>query len=102
MATKKAPAKKTAAKKAPARKKAAAKKVAAKDIPVVRRAPATKAPQDPTPAPVLEGQTPLDAVAQEVIEGKWNTGRDRDDALRLAGHNPQDVMRQVIKIKNRG
>ena len=67
--------KKSAAKKAPA-KKAAAKKVEAEVTQTVKS---------------------IEDVAAESLQGKWGTGRDRDTALRAAGHDPALVSKEAAK-----
>lgn len=67
--------KKSAAKKAPA-KKAAAKKVEAEEVPTLKS---------------------IEDVAAESLQGKWGTGRDRDTALRAAGHDPALVSKEAAK-----
>lgn len=41
----------------------------------------------------------IEEVAQEVHAGKWNSGRERDDALRQAGHDPEAVQKEAAKVR---
>jgi hypothetical protein len=88
---------KSAAKKAtstakPAAKKATPTKVSAKKAEV--GAPAEAMTMEPGPTTDVPD---ISNVAKEVIEGKWNSGRERDDALRLAGHDPLLVQQEVAR-----
>jgi hypothetical protein len=52
-----------------------------------------------TEARVSEARTmSLDEVAAHAIKGKMGTGRDRDDALRQAGHDPAEVTKLMAKL----
>lgn len=65
-----------AVKKATTKKTAAKKKVAAKKTVV---------------------DSAIESVATEVLNGKWGTGRERDDALRKAGHDPAKVQKEAAR-----
>lgn len=80
MAAKKAAASKAAVSKAAA--KTAAKKVAKKTA---------------SGAKVTESD--LTQIATEVLAGKHGTGRERDIALRAAGHDPVAVQRETAKLR---
>lgn len=51
-------------------------------------------PPPPTPSP-QGGNLSLDAIAKEVIAGKWGNGDDRTNRLRNAGYNPAAVQAEV-------
>jgi hypothetical protein len=52
-----------------------------------------------TEARVSEARTmSLDEVAAHAMKGKMGTGRDRDDALRQAGHDPAEVTKLMAKL----
>jgi len=52
-----------------------------------------------TEARVSEARTmSLDEVAVHAMKGKMGTGRDRDDALRQAGHDPAEVTKLMAKL----
>jgi len=52
-----------------------------------------------TEARVSEARTmSLDEVAAHAMTGKMGTGRDRDDALRQAGHDPAEVTKLMAKL----
>lgn len=55
--------------------------------------PVNPAPAKPTPAP-----SSLEAIAREVIAGKWGNGPTRRDRLAAAGHNPTAVQAMVNQI----
>lgn len=40
----------------------------------------------------------LEEVAAHALKGKMGTGRDRDDALRQAGHDPAEVTKMMNKL----
>ncbi len=40
----------------------------------------------------------LDAIAREVIDGKWGNGQERKQRLRDAGYDPAEVQRKVNEI----
>lgn len=48
----------------------------------------------PTPAP-QPALKPIGTIAQEVIDGKWGNGADREKRLRAAGYNPSTVQAEV-------
>lgn len=118
MATKKATTKKAAVKKTVAKKstpkktvakKAIAKKATAKKASVVSRSTGEKRSSvsryTPQTTQVIErvnsakGMS-VEDVAAHVIKGKMGTGRDRDDALHQAGHDPIVVQKEVAKQLN--
>lgn len=39
------------------------------------------------------------AVAEEVLAGRWGNGRDRDERLKRAGHDPDAVRKEAYKIR---
>ena len=84
--TKKATTKKVVAKKTSA-KKATTKKVVA------------KGPSGPQVGDEAEGSVHAADVAPAVLAGKFGTGRDRDDALRQAGHDPATVQKETAKLR---
>lgn len=44
-------------------------------------------------------QDALDLIAQEVLDGKWGSGRERDILLSDAGHDPRKVQRSVARLR---
>ena len=54
--------------------------------------PAPKPNPAPTPKPTQKSN---DTIAQEVIDGKWGNGADREKRLRAAGYNPAEIQRLV-------
>lgn len=70
-----------------AEKKAAAKKsVASQDS-----GQATK---------TLSTKSDVTKVAEECLAGrKWNTGRDRDELLKAAGYDPEEVRQEIYRIR---
>jgi hypothetical protein len=77
---------------ATAKKSTAAVKSAAKKATTTVKSAAKKAET------AVKADVPdVSGVAQEVIAGKWNSGRERDDALRAAGHDPALVQQEVAK-----
>lgn len=88
---KKAAAKKSAAKKAAA-KKSAAKKSAAKKSAAKPRAK----------KPVVNSAT---EVAEHIIaggnNGRWGSGRERDEALKRAGYDPNEVRREITRLRSK-
>lgn len=85
MAVKKAAAKKTAVKKSTAK-------------PVVTRTVGVK----PVKAVTSTPDKSVEEVAAEVLKGKWNSGRERDDALRRAGFDPAAVQKEAARQRARG
>ena len=60
-------------------------------------------PAQPVKKPVAKKTTPkksIDAIAHEVIAGKWGTGNARKTALKNAGYNYQTVQNKVNQILN--
>ena len=53
---------------------------------------ATPAPSKPAPAPARKSE---DAIAAEVIAGKWGNGQDRVNRLKKAGYNPTSIQAKV-------
>lgn len=53
---------------------------------------AAPAPSKPAPAPARKSE---DAIAAEVIAGKWGNGQDRVNRLRAAGYDPAKVQAKV-------
>lgn len=51
----------------------------------------------PTPTPQPEKKT-VDEVAQEVIEGKWGNGDEREERLTAAGYDYDEVQNRVNEI----
>lgn len=82
-------------------KKAAAKKAATKKPAVNKKT--SKGPSGAQAGAPAEGTiVPLkttEEVAEEVHAGKFGTGRDRDDALRQAGHDPEVVQKEAAKLR---
>jgi hypothetical protein len=39
------------------------------------------------------------AVAEEVLAGRWGNGRDRDERLKRAGHDPDAVRKEAYRIR---
>lgn len=79
MTTKKTATKKTATKKAPAKKVAAKKTVAKKSV--------------------TKEDSALKKVAQETLDGKWGSGRERDFSLREAGFDPVEVQNVRARLR---
>ena len=50
------------------------------------------APSKPAPAPARKSE---DAIAAEVIAGKWGNGQDRVNRLKKAGYNPASIQAKV-------
>ena len=50
------------------------------------------APSKPAPAPARKSE---DAIAAEVIAGKWGNGQDRVNRLKQAGYNPATIQAKV-------
>jgi hypothetical protein len=40
------------------------------------------------------------AVAEEVLAGRWGNGRDRDERLKRAGHDPDAVRKEVYRVRS--
>lgn len=53
---------------------------------------AAPAPSKPAPAPARKSE---DAIAAEVIAGKWGNGQDRVNRLKQAGYNPATIQAKV-------
>ena len=53
---------------------------------------AAPAPSKPAPAPARKSE---DAIAAEVIAGKWGNGQDRVNRLKKAGYNPATIQAKV-------
>ena len=53
---------------------------------------AAPAPSKPAPAPARKSE---DAIAAEVIAGKWGNGQDRVNRLKKAGYNPASIQAKV-------
>lgn len=47
------------------------------------------------PAPSKPAKKSIDAIANEVIAGKWGNGNDRVNRLRAAGYDPTQVQKKV-------
>lgn len=41
------------------------------------------------------------AIAKEILAGtgSWGTGRDRDEKLKKAGHDPNEVRQEVYRLR---
>jgi hypothetical protein len=39
-------------------------------------------------------------VAEEVLAGRWGNGRDRDERLKRAGHDPDAVRKEVYRVRS--
>lgn len=50
-------------------------------------------------APVSVEDKALDDIARETLTNKWGTGRDRDTALRDAGHDPTAVQAARARLQ---
>lgn len=59
-------------------------------------------PAEPKRSIPQPGKLPVDKVAREVIQGGWGNGQDRTNRLRSAGHNPDEVQREVNRILGGG
>jgi hypothetical protein len=102
-----ATAKKTAVKTTAAKKTTTKKAVTKSTGPADRRARRTvthtvgpSGPQVGEPAEGMLVSTPAEMeVAAEVVAGKWGSGRERDDALRQAGHRPAAVQMESAKLR---
>lgn len=48
-----------------------------------------------------EDSKSAESIAQEIVNGsrQWNTGRDRDELLKRAGHDPEEVRRAVSRLR---
>ena len=53
---------------------------------------AAPAPSKPAPAPARKSE---DAIAADVIAGKWGNGQDRVNRLKQAGYNPASIQAKV-------
>ena len=42
----------------------------------------------------------LEEVAREVLDGKWNSGRERDILLTEAGYDPRAIQSEVAKLRS--
>lgn len=42
-----------------------------------------------------------EAIAKEILEGRggWGTGRERDEMLKKAGHDPEEVRKEVYRLR---
>ena len=38
-------------------------------------------------------------IAQECMDGMWRTGRDRDELLKMAGHDPEQVRQEFNRLR---
>jgi hypothetical protein len=74
----------------------AAKKAAAKKTTTSTRTATAKAEST-----AKETVSEITKVAQETLRSnsKWGTGRERDQALRLAGHDPAEVQRERVRLQ---
>lgn len=108
MATKKASATKTTAKKAAASggsTPTTAKKSVAKqtDAPAATRVDdrAPDSPPIPATSPVPSADEEITKVAKQILRGnrRWGTGRERDERLAKAGHNVEAVRREVYRLR---
>ena len=73
-------------------KKAAAKRTTAKKTVAKTARPAKTG--DPAEGLV----SPLEDVGRDVLAGKYGTGRERDIALRAAGHDPAKVQKETARL----
>lgn len=48
--------------------------------------------------PKSSGKKSVDAIAREVIQGKWGNGADRKNRLTKAGYNYNTVQKRVNEI----
>lgn len=46
----------------------------------------------------LSSEKVINAVAHEVIAGKWGNGQERIDRLKAAGYNPDKIQKRVNEI----
>ena len=110
MAAKKAPAKKAAPKKTAAKKtavkKAPAKPKVVKKESVIGRSTGekrgtvaryTNLSRQLTSRVSEASPMSLEQVASHAMKGKLGTGRERDDALRQAGHDPSAVQKEIAR-----
>jgi len=65
-------------------------------------------PQDPpTFGKVIEEYSPavdevgLDDIVGQVMKGEWGVGQDRRLRLEKAGHNPNDIQREIVNRANK-
>lgn len=90
-------------------KKTAPKKVAAKKV-VTKKAVAKKAvakktvakKESPTKPTANISVKEATRIAEEILSAentRWNTGRDRDELLKAAGHDPEEVRKEVTRIR---
>lgn len=95
--------KKSTAKKSTA-KKSKAKKVAVPEAPVTTVPTASPDPvvaaADPSGAQPEDSKSPT-SIAKEIVGGsqRWNSGRDRDELLKRAGHDPEAVRKEVSRLR---
>ena len=52
----------------------------------------------PQPEPVQE--TGLDDIVGQVLAGEWGVGQDRRLRLARAGHNPNDIQKELVRRAN--
>jgi len=114
-ASSKGVAKKTAAKKTTAAKRTAAKKTAAKKTtatkPTATATPTTAASPTSSPNPVVSAADPSGAqpedsksatsIAEDILAGasRWSSGRERVELLKMSGHDPEAVRKEVNRIR---
>lgn len=67
--------------------------------PASTKAPAKKNTKKAESTDNSATENELTALARECLAGKWRTGRDRDELLRAAGHDPEAVRREVYRIR---
>lgn len=58
----------------------------------------TEVTPDPTPAVVPVNPMSSDAVAQEIIKGKWGVGAERKIRLEQAGYDYEEVQKKVAEL----
>lgn len=43
----------------------------------------------------------LDIIVDQVLRGEWGVGQDRRLRLSMAGHDPHEVQRRIVRRANR-
>lgn len=67
--------------------------------PVAEEAPKPKKKAAKKAAAKKTETSDVTAVAEEVLAGRWGNGRDRDERLKRAGHDPDAVRKEAYKIR---
>lgn len=45
-------------------------------------------------------EVPLEQIVDQVIRGEWGVGQDRRLRLSVAGHDPNEVQREIVRRAN--